>query len=69
MQERNIKVKKIIRGDKDLILEFDSDEDQSEKLLKIGDLLDYKIDGTFISVVVIDTIEDMIKIKGLEDNI
>lgn len=69
MQERNIKVKKIIRGDKDLILDFDSDEDQSEKLLKIGDLLDYKIDGTFISVVVIDTIEDMIKIKGLEDNI
>ena len=69
MQERNIKVKKIIRGDKDLIMEFDSDEDQSEKLLKIGDLLDYKIDGTFISVVVIDTIEDMIKIKGLEDNI
>ena len=69
MQERNVKVKKIIRGDKDLIMEFDSDEDQSEKLLKIGDLLDYKIDGTFISVVVIDTIEDMIKIKGLEDNI
>ena len=59
-------------------IEYDSDEEQILKIWKIGDKLDYKyffyiyfarIEGAYILVEVVDTIKDMLKIKGIEVNL
>ena len=41
MQERHAKLKKILRME-EISIEFDSDEDYSDKQPKVGDQLDYK---------------------------
>jgi hypothetical protein len=79
-QDRLAKLKRVQKNEsEELQSDYDSDEDFSEHAYQLGEKIDFMyitlsfsfhrlIDGTWVSAIVINNLEDMIKIKLPNDN-